>query len=45
MRFASQSDEYAQSIYEYKLEDDSRRIGVDLLKFYELRLNKKNQER
>ena len=44
MRGASHSDEFAQSIYEYKLDDDSRRVGVDLLKFYELRLEKKNQQ-
>ena len=42
IRTAGPSDEFAQSIYEYKVRDDSRKVGVDLLKFYELRLDQKN---
>lgn len=42
MRAAGSSDEFAQSIYEYKVKDGSRKVGVDLVQFYQLRLDQKN---
>ena len=44
MRSAANSQEFVESIYEYKLSDKSSRVGVDLLKFYQLRLDKKNNK-
>lgn len=41
MKVAGRSDEFAQSIYEYQLKDNSRRVGVDLIKFYQLKLSRK----
>ena len=46
MRSAIYTDEFAQSIYEYEVrgqgqQDDAenRKLGVDLVKFYDLKLN------
>ena len=42
MRLAGRSDEFADSVYEYKTRDNTRRIGVDLLRFYQLKINNQN---
>ena len=46
MRSTVLTDEFAQSVYEYKVRgkdqnegEQDRRIGVDLVKFYDLKLN------
>lgn len=44
MRMAGFSDEFAQSVYSYKINDDESQVGIDLIKFYDLKINQNRQQ-